>query len=170
VQGFSKGPAHSHPLPAPQANAMADVIKTIMATPDATKWYLYAFGGTVSIVIEMLGVSSLAFALGMYIPIEYNSPIIVGAVVAHMVRRSGKKNDALGKARYERGILISSGLIAGGALMGVISSLLQLFGTEEKPLVPSLGNDETSLGNWLGLITFLALCAYLYWDSRRAKS
>jgi hypothetical protein len=104
----------------------------------------------------------------MYIPIEYNSPIIVGAAVAHFIRKSGKEDDALGKARYERGILISSGLIAGGALMGVLSSLLQLFGTEEKPLIPSLNNDETPLGNILGLLTFLILCAYLYWDSYRA--
>jgi len=168
VQGFTRTHVHPHPLPAPQANAMADVIRTIMSTPDSTKWYLYGLGGAVAVIIEMLGVSSLAFALGMYIPIEYNSPIIVGAAVAHFIRKSGKEDDALGKARYERGILISSGLIAGGALMGVLSSLLQLFGTEEKPLIPSLNNDETPLGNILGLLTFLILCAYLYWDSYRA--
>ena len=169
VQGFSKTPATPHPLPAPQANAMADVIKTIMATPDATKWYLYGFGAAVAAIIEMLGVSSLAFALGMYIPIEYNSPIIVGAIVAHLARRSGGKDQALGKARYERGILLSSGLIAGGALMGVFSSLLQLVIPEDRPLVPFLKNDTTTSGNWLGLVTFLALCAYLYWDSVRIK-
>ena len=169
VQGFYRTDAHPNPLPAPQANAMADVIKTIMATPDATKWYLYGFGASVAVIIEMLGVSSLAFALGMYIPIEYNSPIIFGAIVAHLVRKSGKKDEALGKARYERGILLSSGLIAGGALMGVLSSLLQLFGSDKNPVIPSLGNHETAFGNWLGLGTFVVLCVYLYWDSLRVK-
>jgi putative OPT family oligopeptide transporter len=167
VHGFVKTPATPGPLPAPQANAMADVIKTIMATPDATKWYLYGFGAAVAVIIEMTGVSSLAFALGMYIPIEYNSPIIVGAIVAHLVRKSGKRSDELGKARYERGILLSSGFIAGGALMGVLSSLLQLVLPEGGCLIPGLDNSETSFGNWFGLVTFLVLCGYLYWDSLR---
>jgi putative OPT family oligopeptide transporter len=169
VHGFVNTPDTPSPLPAPQANAMADVIKTIMATPDATKWYLYGFGAAVAVIIEMTGVSSLAFALGMYIPIEYNSPIIVGAIVAHLVRRSGKKNDQLGKARYERGILLSSGFIAGGALMGVLSSLLQLVLPEGRSLIPGLDNSETAFGNWFGLITFLLLCGYLYWDSLRVS-
>lgn len=170
THGFVKSDAHTHPLPAPQANAMADVLKTIMLTPDPTKVFLYGTGATIAVIIEMLGVSSLAFALGMYIPIEYNSPIIVGALVAHFVRKSGKDNRALSEARYNRGILLSSGLIAGGALMGVLSAIPKLFEKNEGDLIPVFGVGETALGNYVGLATFILLCIYLYWDSCRAKA
>jgi hypothetical protein len=148
---------------------MADVLKTIMLTPDPTKVFLYGVGATIAVIIEMLGVSSLAFALGMYIPIEYNSPIIVGAIVSHFVRRSGGKNTQLSEARYNRGILLSSGLIAGGALMGVLSAIPKLFEKVEGELIPVFHWGETSWGNWLGLASFLVLCGYLYWDATRAK-
>jgi putative OPT family oligopeptide transporter len=170
THGFVKTPEHPHPLPAPQANAMADVLRTIMLTPDPTKVFLYSIGATIAVIIEMLGVSSLAFALGMYIPIEYNSPIIVGALVSHFVRRSAKGDRQLSEARYNRGILLSSGLIAGGALMGVLSAIPKLFEKVEGELVPVFKIGETDLGNWLGLATFLLLCGYLYWDARRAKA
>jgi putative OPT family oligopeptide transporter len=170
THGFVKSPVHPHPLPAPQANAMADVLRTIMLTPDPTKIFLYGIGATVALIIEMLGVSSLAFALGMYIPIEYNSPIIVGALVAHFVRKSGRGDRQLSEARYNRGILLSSGLIAGGALMGVLSAIPKLFEKVEGELIPVLGIGETALGNWLGLASFILLCLYLYWDACRAKA
>jgi hypothetical protein len=149
---------------------MADVLQTIMLTPDPTKVFLYGLGAAVAVIIEMLGVSSLAFALGMYIPIEYNSPIIVGALVSHFVRKSGRGDRALSEARYNRGILLSSGLIAGGALMGVLSAIPKLFEKSEGDLVPLLEIGQTPLGNVIGLVTFLLLCLYLYWDACRARS
>ncbi|MDY0059324.1 MAG: oligopeptide transporter, OPT family [Myxococcota bacterium] len=170
THGFVKSDLHPHPLPAPQANAMADVLRTILSAYDPTKLYLYGLGAAVAVIIELLGVSSLAFALGMYIPMEYNSPIIVGALVAHFVRRSGGKDKPLGEARYNRGILISSGLIAGGALIGVLSAIPKLFEQQEGELVPVFGFAETSAGNLLGLLAFLALCGYIGWDARRATA
>ena len=170
THGFVKSDVHPNPLPAPQANAMADVLKTIMLTPDPTKVFLYGIGATIALIIEMLGVSSLAFALGMYIPIQYNSPIIVGAIVAHFVRKSGGTNKQLSEARYNRGILLSSGLIAGGALMGVLSAIPKLFEKVEGELIPVFHIGETPLGNWLGLVSFLVLCGYLYWDAKRARA
>jgi len=107
VYGFHKTPEHPNPLPAPQANAMAAILEFIMKTGDGTKWYLLAFGGVVALIVEMVGVSSLAFALGMYIPIEYNSPILVGAMVAYFVRHSSA-DELLNRARGDRGILLSS--------------------------------------------------------------
>ncbi len=170
THGFVKSGSHLHPLPAPQANAMADVLRTIMMTPDPTKVFLYGVGAAISVIIEMLGVSSLAFALGMYIPMEYNSPIIVGALVAHFVRKSARGDSLLGEARHNRGILLSSGLIAGGALMGVLSAIPRLFEKTEGELVPLTRMAGTPIGNYLGLVAFFLLCGYLFWDSCRAKA
>jgi putative OPT family oligopeptide transporter len=156
-------------LPAPQPNAMAEVARSVMQSANVP-WFLYGIGAVIAVLIEMLGVSALAVALGMYIPIEYNSPILFGAVVAHFVRKSGgKANDKLGQARYDRGLLVSSGLIAGGAMIGVFSALLRWLESQTgAKIVPDLGNVG-SFGNYLGLGTFLALCGYMWWDACRAK-
>jgi hypothetical protein len=83
----------------------------------------------VALVVELLGASSLAFALGMYIPIEYNSPILPGAIVAHFVRASAKDPTSC-RARGDRGILVSRGLIAGGALAGVMAALVPFLASD----------------------------------------
>ncbi|MBI5489212.1 MAG: oligopeptide transporter, OPT family [Deltaproteobacteria bacterium] len=156
-------------LPAPQPNAMAEVARSVMQSAHVP-WFLYGIGAVIAVLIEMLGVSALAVALGMYIPIEYNSPIIFGALVAHFVKKSaGKENEKLGQARYDRGLLVSSGLIAGGAMIGVLTALLRWLEVQTGAhIVPDIGNVG-SFGNWLGLGTFVALCGYMYWDSWRAK-
>ena len=105
----------------------------------------------------------------MYLPIELNSPILVGAVVAWFVKKSSK-DEATSKARHDRGLLIASGLIAGGAIIGVVGALITFF--EDKfdiSIVHNFENDGV-FGNWLGLGLFLALCVYIYWDSCRAKA
>ncbi|MGD1049303.1 MAG: oligopeptide transporter, OPT family, partial [Candidatus Krumholzibacteriaceae bacterium] len=117
VYGFAPGPGHPNPLPAPQPNAMAAVIKSLMSSKEAP-WFLYGMGGVIALVVEILGISGLAFALGMYIPIELNAPLLIGAVVAWFVRRKNHGR-AAGESYEDRGTLIASGLIAGGALMGV---------------------------------------------------
>lgn len=180
VYGFHRSPAHANPLPAPQANAMASMLSFIMSTGDPTKWYLLAFGGVVALIIEMLGVSSLAFALGMYLPMEYNSPILIGAIVAYFVRKN--PDPLLARARGDRGILVSSGLIAGGALAGVVAALIQFVESrvgESRGLdcavdsacefLPRIGYVRGDGPNWLGIIMFCAICYYIYWESRRAK-
>jgi len=165
VYGFTPAPG-KEPLPAPQPNAMAAVLRSVMAGSDAP-WLLYGVGAATAVVVEMVGVSSLAFALGMYLPLELNSPILAGALVAYLVRRSGG-SDEVGQRRHERGTLVSSGLIAGGALAGVAAALVQWIGSMRgKPLLPDLANTGP-LGNWLGLGAFLALCAWIYWDATRA--
>lgn len=170
VYGFHRSAAHPSPLPAPQANAMAGILSFIMETGDPTKWYLLAFGGVVAVIVEMLGVSSLAFALGMYIPIEYNSPILAGAIVAHFVRKSSK-DEALNRARGDRGILVSSGLIAGGALAGVLAALVQFLESDAigREVVPRIGFTEGDGPNWLGLAMFTGICLFTYFYSLRAK-
>ncbi len=170
VYGFQRGPEHPMALPAPQANAMAAVLSFIMETGDPTKWVLLALGGVVSLIIELLGVSSLAFALGMYIPMEYNSPLLLGALVAHFVKKSSK-DPQLARARGDRGILIASGLIAGGALAGVVAALVQFLESDVfgRTFLPRFGFTEGDGPNWLGLFMFLGICGYILVDALRAR-
>lgn len=119
--GFASGQ-----LAAPQANAMAAVIDPLMNGIGAP-WALYAIGAIIAIVLNMFKIPALAFALGMFIPIELNLPLLVGGVINWFVT-SRSKDDAVNKARGEKGNLIASGFIAGGALMGVVSALLRFGG------------------------------------------
>jgi putative OPT family oligopeptide transporter len=165
VYGFTPAPG-KEALPAPQPNAMAAVLRSIMSGGDAP-WLLYGIGAATAVIVEMVGVSALAFALGMYIPLELNSPILIGAIIAHLLRKSGG-SDAVGQQRHERGTLVSSGLIAGGALAGVAGALIQWLGSVRgKPLLPDLGNTG-ALGNYIGLGAFLVLCGWIYWDATHA--
>lgn len=156
------------PLPAPQANAMAAVLGSIMGTGGAP-WFLYGMGALIAFLVNMLGISPLAFALGMYLPIELNSPILAGSIVAWFVQKSSK-DEATSKARNDKGILIASGLIAGGALIGVFDALLKFIQDKSGVnFIPDLANDG-EFGNWLGLGLFVLLALFLYWDATRAKA
>ena len=221
-QGFVKTPETPYPLAAPQANAMAAVIKTIMGGEAFIPWLLYLVGIIIALVVEMLGISSLAFALGMYIPLEYNIPILLGSIVGALVTRSAYKTfikkyrtnlkqylndlaspegaehekvseteirelkhdkiallehylnakkaddikvlEKLKFMRYQKGVLISSGLIAGGAFMGVIGSTLKFFKVD-------LGSGPHELiGYGLGphliaLLVLTAILLYMYFRS-----
>jgi putative OPT family oligopeptide transporter len=174
VYGFSPGPLHPHPLLAPQPNAMAAVLRGVMGTSGAP-WFLYAIGAVFAVASELCGVSGLAFALGMYLPMELNSPLVLGALIAWLLQRSSE-DQTLAKARYDKGTLIASGFIAGGALVGVLSALLKFIeDSTHRVLVPDLtqvtalgiGAWLGSWGNWLGLGTFLLLGAAVFWDARR---
>lgn len=168
VYGFSPGPGHPNPLPAPQPNAMAAVLRGVMAAEGAP-WFLYALGAVFAVVVSMCGVSGLAFALGMYLPMELNSPLVLGAAIAWFIQHSSK-NEALNKARHEKGTLIASGFIAGGALVGVLAALLRFVEDSWKVMIiPDLvkisGPWLEEWHNWLGLVMFLLLSAGLYLDA-----
>ncbi|MBN2070264.1 MAG: oligopeptide transporter, OPT family [Candidatus Krumholzibacteriota bacterium] len=153
-------------LDAPQANAMAAVIQTLMSDARAP-WGLYIAGGFMAIILELLKISPLAFALGMYLPIHLNTPILIGGLVAHLVQKSSS-NVEVAEKRKNRGTLIASGFIAGGALMGVVSALLALpEGWSEKLLT---GFGETAAGEILSVFLFAGLCFYIYFDSKRGAS
>ncbi len=173
VYGFAPGPGHPNPLPAPQPNAMAAVLRGVMAAEGAP-WFMYAVGAVFAVVMAMCGVSALAFALGMYLPMELNSPLVLGAAVAWFLQRSST-NKELNKARHEKGTLIASGFIAGGALVGVLAALLRFFEDSWKvAIIPDLvkisGPWLREWHNWIGLLMFLLLTAGLYFDSRREKA
>jgi len=175
VYGFTPGPGHPHPLPAPQPNAMAAVLRGVMGTSGAP-WFFYAIGAVFAASAEFCGVSGLAFGLGMYLPMELNSPLVLGAAVSWLLGRSSK-DQALTKARQEKGTLIASGFIAGGALVGVLAALLKFSEDSwQTTLIPDLtrvsgiGPWLEYWGNWVGLVAFLLLAAGIYFDSRREKA
>ena len=151
-------------LVAPQANAMAAVIKPLMEG-GATPWMLYLAGAALALILTMIGVPALAFALGMFIPLELNTPLLVGGLISwYVASRSGSERGK--KARRERGTLIASGFIAGGALMGVVSALLKYFGAD---WFASSWN-ATSGAEILAVVMYVAIIGYFIWDSLRAKS
>jgi len=169
VDGFVVSAAHPKPLPAPQANAMAAIIKGIMSAKGAP-WLLYGVGAVIAILMELLGISPLAFALGMYIPQAYNTPVLLGAIISHIVVKSAKGDERLAGARREKGTLVASGFIAGGALLGVFGALIRFVETKyDMTLLPSFDNADTIFGNWLGAGMLLVICIYVYWSARRVK-
>ncbi len=157
VYGFS-GP---NALVAPQANAMAKVIEPLMMGGE-TPWILYMTGVVLALLLNWLGVPALAFCLGMFIPLSLNVPLLVGGAVAYFVSHSSK-DEAVNNARRDRGTLISSGLIAGGALFGVFAALTRFFGFEYV-----CGLPVTTL-QILGVVAYALLIAYLYIDSLKAR-
>ncbi len=148
---------------APQANAMAAVIQPLMSNTPAP-WALYLVGAFISLIMVMIGISPLAFALGMYIPQELNTPLLFGGLVAWYAT-TRTKNEKLNNARFQRGTLIASGFIAGGSLFGVIGAFLKFGGFDWY----NAEWAESNSGEILGLVMFLALIAYTLWDSMRAK-
>ncbi len=111
-------------LPAPQANMIAAVSQGLLSDPANQPWLLYGLGGIVAIVLYMAGVPMLAFALGMYLPISINLPVLIGAFVAWIIGQSGKTDD-IRRARGEQGTLIASGLMAGAAIFGIVTAILR---------------------------------------------
>jgi putative OPT family oligopeptide transporter len=178
---FGFGPGS--PLEAPQASAMAAVIKPLM-TGQSAPWILYMVGVVVAVILEFVGVPPLAFALGMYLPLYLNTPLLAGGLIAHFVVKSTREKK-LQSARKERGTLIASGFIAGGALMGVVNAFILFGGREllgygkEWSLMTVLGTEAWFEGKirffgfldatLAAVIMFVLLLGYLYWDSLRAK-
>ena len=146
-------------LVAPQANAMAAVIKPLMEG-GATPWMLYFAGAALALILTMIGVPALAFALGMFIPLDLNTPLLIGGLVSWYVSTCSK-DEKVNKMRRERGTLIASGFIAGGALMGVISAVLKYAGAD--------WYATWSGAEWLAVVMYVVIIGYFIWDSLRAK-
>ena len=146
-------------LVAPQANAMAAVIKPLMEG-GATPWLLYFAGAALALILTMIGVPALAFALGMFIPLDLNTPLLIGGLVSWYVG-TRSKDENVNKARRERGTLIASGFIAGGALMGVISAILKYCGAD---WFISWMSAEVLAG-----VMYILIILYFIYDSMKAK-
>ncbi len=153
--GFT--PDNSDVMAAPQARAMAAVIEPLMMGQGAP-WLLYGIGAVISLVMNYCGISSLAFALGMFIPLQLNLPLLVGGALNWYVT-SRSKDEKVNSARGERGTLLASGFIAGGALMGVVSAGLTFAGCN---WTISNGEWMTSMGGQLlSLVAYIAIIIYL---------
>ena len=157
VYGFTGDNA----LAAPQANAMAGVIEPLMMGGE-TPWMLYGVGAILAVLLNWLGVPALAFSLGMFIPMELNAPLLVGGLISWFVSTRSKDSE-VNKARHDRGTLLASGFIAGGALMGVVSAGMRFGGFEY-----SCSFDESTL-QVAGIAMYALLIAYLIWDCMRGS-
>jgi OPT family oligopeptide transporter len=166
-------------LQAPQANLMKSALESFLGTGQVP-WLAYGVGVVIALLLQLVGVSPLAFGLGMYLPMSLNLPILVGALVAAAVKW-GARDEASAKARNDKGIIIASGFIAGAAIMGVVLSGLRAWPRAADFLDRSLdvqgiliraGASPESIAqrfNWYGVIAFLALCLFIFIDSRRAR-
>ena len=150
-------------LVAPQANAMAAVIQPLM-TGGSTPWILYFMGAVLALVLTAIGIPALAFSLGMFIPMYLNAPLVVGGLIAWFVANRSK-DEVLNKARFDRGTLIASGFIAGGALMGVVSAVLKYFDCDWY----MTSWAESKGAEWLGLAMYIVLMVYFVLHTLRAK-
>ena len=162
-QTYGFDPNQEGHLVAPQANAMAAVIEPMMNGAGAP-WLLYGIGALLAVVLTWLKIPALAFALGMFIPLDLNIPLLVGGAINWYVT-TRLKDKALNEKRGEKGTLIASGFIAGGALMGVISALLRFGGFN--PV------SDTWLANPLSevaaLVAYILLICYFVWATRIKK-
>ena len=156
--GFGEGG-----LVAPQANAMAAVIEPLMGGTGAP-WLLYGIGAVIAIVLTLCRVPALAFALGMFIPMSLDVPLLIGGLVAWYVS-TRSKDKAVNTARSEKGTLVASGFIAGGALMGVVSAIIKFGGLDL-----TIPHWNTSAGGqWLSLVAYGALIGFFIWFVLRNK-
>ncbi len=150
-------------LAAPQANAMAAVIEPLMSGTGAP-WLLYGIGALLALILTFLKIPALAFALGMFIPLELNTPLMIGGAIAWYVSTRSKDKE-LNTARLEKGTLLASGFIAGGALMGVVSAAIRFGGF-------NFINEEwlkNPASEMVALPVYISLIAYFIWDSMKAK-
>ncbi|MCQ2196780.1 MAG: oligopeptide transporter, OPT family [Bacteroidaceae bacterium] len=163
VYGFTE--TNSDVMAAPQARAMAGVIEPLMnGGMSSQTWMLYGIGAVISLVLNYCGISSLAFALGMFIPLQLNLPLLVGGAVNWFVG-SRSKDEKVNLARVERGTLLSSGFIAGGALLGVVSTALTFFGCDW--LIQGGEWSTSTYGQLLSLACYLLLICYLIRATRK---
>ncbi len=160
-------------IPAPQASAMKEILVGIFGTTaQPLQWYLFALGVVFAVVLRITGVPALAFALGMYLPMEINTPVLLGGILAWFVqRRRPDEDEEAPKARHQQGILIASGLIAGGALMGVFNAGLNvMIGPDnmEKLHLLSPHQFEGLLGEGIAIALLGALCVLMVGWARKA--
>jgi len=188
LEGGVSNPA----IAAPQGNLMATIIKSLMVQSEIP-YLLYATGALIAILLEIIGVSPLAFALGMYLPIQINMPLLVGGIVSWLViKKSNATIFESGQSPKERGTLIASGFIAGGALMGVLGAFLNL-NEIGKPIrfisvgarymkefvegttkviykIPEVGGHlhyyDSFPGQVISLVAFVGLCAFCYFYAK----
>ncbi|MCK4404412.1 MAG: oligopeptide transporter, OPT family [candidate division Zixibacteria bacterium] len=162
--GFVKDATHPSPLLAPQANVMSVIVQGVMTAN--LPWVPIMVGCMLAAAIELVGISSLPFAIGLYLPLVLSTPIMAGGLIALVVRKVSK--EGLAKKREELGILFGSGLVAGDALLGVAIAFIIAFSSGYRAFYE--GHEAVSLtgayGPWVSLVAFAGISFMLYWSSR----
>lgn len=157
-------------LAAPQASIMKVLVENFV-NRQPVAYLLFGVGSVIAIVMEMLGVPALTFALGMYLPLELNLPALVGGFLSHiLIKKSEKKGGATGRTIRERGVIIASGLMAGGALGGVFGAALRLFPWYAESRIKTPFYDHNAASQLISIVCFLGLCFYLYRTSLHTSS
>lgn len=162
--GFVKNATHPTPLLAPQANVMSVIVQGVMTAN--LPWVPIIVGCMLAAAIELVGISSLPFAIGLYLPLNLSTPIMAGGLIALIVRKISKEEIA--KKREELGVLFGSGLVAGDALLGVTIAFIIAFSSGYRTFYE--GHEAVSLtgvyGPWVSLVAFAGISFMLYWSSR----
>jgi putative OPT family oligopeptide transporter len=154
-------------LESPQAAIMKELVHSFMSR-EPIAMILFGAGAMVTIIMEMLGVPALIFALGMYLPLYLNSPALVGGVLAHFLnRRSHQVGGRRGASIRERGVVIASGLMAGGALGGVLGAAMRLIPSYSENWIRTPFFDNDAISQTVSAVGFLGFVAYTWWASQR---
>lgn len=151
-------------LVSPQASIMKALVEGFMSHQPVA-YVLFGVGAMITILMEMLGQPSLIFALGMYLPLELNTPALVGGFLSHLLNKKAEKEGEAGRTIRERGVIIASGLMAGGALGGVFGAALRLFPWYREDLVKMPWYDTLSISESISALMFVAMCGYIWFSS-----
>jgi len=154
-------------LASPQASIMKALVVGFMSRQPVA-YLLFGIGAMITLVMEMLGKSSLVFALGIYLPLGLTSPILAGGFLSHFINRKAEKTGGeRGKSIRERGVILASGLMAGGALGGVLGASLRLIPGFRETLLSTPFYDNDAISQPVSAILFIGLCAYVWIVSQR---
>jgi len=156
-------------LAAPQASIMQALVQGFMSRQPVA-WVLFSVGAMVAVSMEMLRVPALVFALGMYLPLELNLPALVGGILSHYVNARSEKAGSGGRTVRERGVIVASGFMAGGALGGVIGAGLRLFGWYREDLVKTPFFDIDAVSQIVSIVGFTLFCVYLWRRATRVPA
>jgi putative OPT family oligopeptide transporter len=148
-------------LAAPQASIMQALVQGFMSRQPVA-WLLFATGAMIAVFVEMLRAPTLVFALGMYLPLELNLPALVGGVLSYAVNARSERDGESGRAMRERGVIVASGFMAGGALGGVIGAGLRLFGWYREDLIRTPFFDIDAVSQAVSIVGFSLFCVYLW--------
>ncbi|MCL1893329.1 MAG: oligopeptide transporter, OPT family [Holophagaceae bacterium] len=170
---MSKGGFGGDMYPAPQASAMRAILEGIFGTTAMPlRWYFFGLGIVLSLVLRLINLPALGFALGMYLPLSLNTPLFLGGILSHIVnKKKSSDTDASVKERENKGILIASGLMAGGAIMGVIGAIVRMNESwKDGFYILNHNIIEGGIGEWLAIIGMVSLCSYVIISSRKTTS
>jgi putative OPT family oligopeptide transporter len=156
-------------LVAPQASALKAIVEGFMSGQPVA-YVLFGIGAMVTVIMEMLGLSSMVFALGIYLPLQLTTPILAGGFISHLVtKRADKTGGEHGRSIRERGVIVAGGLMAGGALGGVLGAALRVFPWYREDLIKTPFYSNEAVSQIISAVLFIALCVYIWYSSLKKE-